>query len=63
MILKQILKKNNFVHRVAHNGAQTDLSQSAITQPFLKIEPWNDNKKLFFSNFKNENPKKKFWGG
>ena len=51
-------EKNNFVHCGAHNSAQTDLTQSAITRPFLKIEPWNVNKKLLFFNFKNENPKK-----
>ena len=61
MILKKFLKKNNFVHRGAHNGAETDLTLCAITRPFLEIEPWNVNKKLFFFNFKNENAKKIFF--
>ena len=61
MILEQILKKNNFVHRGAQNGAQTDLPLSAITRPFLKMEPWNVNKKLLFFNIENENAKKKYF--
>ena len=49
------------MHRGAQNGETSYLLKSAITRPFLKIEPWNVNKKIFFFNFKNENAKKKYF--
>ena len=57
MILKKFLKKNNFGHHGARNGAQTDLTLCAITRPFLKIEPWNVNN-FFFSILKMKMQKK-----